>query len=86
MLNAVADPSNPSNGARVANRKKKPPRRERHGRNINVWVEDALGASLDHYFDHASPEPTLTAVIEAALKDFLRKHGSWPLPAASQDD
>jgi hypothetical protein len=54
--------------------------RARAGRAVNVWITDELGAALDAYLAAARPSPTLTAVVEVALEEFLAQRGHWTLP------
>lgn len=41
-------------------------------------IDDAIGEALDAYLKAQRPRPTMTAVLETALEDFLRAKGFLP--------
>ena len=43
-------------------------------------IKPEIGKAFDSYLHASDPEVTTKAAIEAALKDFLAKHGYWPPP------
>lgn len=45
---------------------------------IFVRIKPEIGRALDAYLAASNPEVTTRAAIEAALKEFLAKHGHWP--------
>lgn len=45
---------------------------------IFVRIKPDIGKALDDYLHASNPEVTTKAAIEAALRDFLTKHGHWP--------
>ena len=47
---------------------------------IFARVPPPLAKALDVYLDSLRPKPTTTAVVIAALEDFLQAKGYWPLP------
>ncbi len=50
----------------------------RPGYPVFARLDSELGAALDRFFAAQRLKPTLTTVIEAALKEFLQKEGFWP--------
>lgn len=70
--------------------KKKPngPGRPATGRKptitIYARVRPELGEALEAYLASLRPRPTGTAVLEAALEDFLQGKGFWPPPQTKQ--
>ncbi len=55
--------------------KKKP---NRSGRPIMVWVDTDVGEALDRFIDGQRMPPTLTDVVELALREFLKAEGFAP--------
>lgn len=57
----------------MAERKKKPepPKKPRPGVQINVWILDELAERIEEYIEASSPRPSLTAVVRAALEEWL---------------
>lgn len=43
-------------------------------------VKPELAAALNAYIKSLRPEPKITAVVVAALEDFLASKGFWPPP------
>jgi hypothetical protein len=52
----------------------------RTGKAVQVYLSPELRSALDEYIEATRPTPTITAVIEMALEDLLRKAGAWPRP------
>jgi hypothetical protein len=59
------------------------PRPSRSGRNVNVWLRPDLGEALGAHLETARPRTSLTAVIEAALEEYLKSRGLWFPPGQS---
>lgn len=57
----------------------------RSGYPIFARVDERLGVILEKYLAAQRPKPTITAVLETALEDFLRSHG-YELPSSSQEE
>jgi hypothetical protein len=75
---------------RVADRDKKKGRgRPPTGRTPTVTVfarvPPPLAQALDAYLDSLRPQPTTTAVVVAALEDFLQARGFWSPPPPDAD-
>jgi hypothetical protein len=54
----------------------KPPEKKkpvRTGVNLNVWIDPQVHAALDAYVESHEPKTTLTAVVELAIKRYLRE-------------
>ena len=47
-------------------------------RALGVNIDEKLALALDDYIRKSRPKPTKTAVVEAALEDFLRAHDALP--------
>jgi hypothetical protein len=45
---------------------------------IFVRINPGLGKALESYMNGVRPKTTRTAVIEAALEEFLAARGHWP--------
>jgi hypothetical protein len=60
-------------------RYKKQERGVRFGKGVSLWINKDLFEALDVYVDTTEPIVTKRATIEAALRDFLRQRGYWPL-------
>jgi hypothetical protein len=45
---------------------------------IYATVPQALREALEAYIDKTRPHPDKSAVVEAAIEDFLRSQGFWP--------
>lgn len=61
-------------------KKSKPKQTQGRSPNYTVFarIEPTLGKALEEYLGKVRPKPTVTAVIEAALEEFLAKAGYWP--------
>lgn len=71
----VARPKKDKGGSKGSDSKPRP------GYPIFARVKDELGVVLDKYLEDQRPKPTVTAVIETALEDFLRSRG-YDVPSA----
>lgn len=63
---------------------KKPPESKRSGKQVSVYVDPEIREALDAYVDQAEPTTTLTAVVELALRRYLKSVGYWPPPDQSE--
>jgi len=45
---------------------------------IYVRIEPGLGAALERYLNETEPRPSLTAVVELALRRYLSAVQYWP--------
>lgn len=60
---------------------KKPKKRHRSGKPLNVWIDAALRDALDLAVVRTRPRSTLKNVVEAAVEDYLTAQGLWPPPS-----
>lgn len=51
------------------------PKRVRHGYNLNVWIDPALGEALDAALADIVPRTSKTAVIEMLLGEWIKAKG-----------
>jgi hypothetical protein len=51
------------------------PPKPRPGYPLFARIDESLGSDLERFLDAQRLRPTMTAVIETALKDFLRAEG-----------
>jgi hypothetical protein len=72
---------------RMAKKRGRPPihpegqKPKRSGKNINVWVNEEIGAAFERYLETTKPTPTNTSAIELAIELLLRQAGQWPTRA-----
>ena len=65
-------------------RKKNPPPasgtepKPRPGYPVFARIDEELGAALEEFLGAQRYRPTLTTVLEQALKDLLEREGFWP--------
>lgn len=92
MLGTMTEPKKPSRqgGKKPASPPADPPPVEpvapaRSGTPLNVWIDDDIYRAFENFRTSQLAKPTKTSVVEAALIDFLRKHGHYP-PAAKPAD
>lgn len=67
-------------GARGRPRVENP--KPRGGRNINVWVSQEVGDTLDAFVEQSQPQTFHKAVIEHALREYFARRN---FPAESKD-
>ncbi len=53
----------------------------RTGKATMAYLNQEVRAALDAYIAGQEFEPTLTTIMELAIKEFLAKRGAWPRPA-----
>lgn len=50
----------------------------RTGKSIQAYIDPEVRDAVDDYIESNELQPTLTTVLELALKEFLAKRGGWP--------
>jgi FAD/FMN-containing dehydrogenase len=65
---------------RKSGRRKAPQRGPRSGEPVNVWVPVELMDMVRAYVSAQQVRTSKTAVIEAAVREFLKAQGFWPPP------
>jgi hypothetical protein len=53
----------------------------RNGYPIHAWMPPDIGEAFNRYLASLEIEPTATAVVTAAIREFLTKRGFWPPPS-----
>lgn len=83
MLGTMAEPKKPRRLPSLPTPAEPSPQSEekgqRSGKALNVWIDDDIYTAFENFRKSQLAEPTKTSVVEAALKEFLRKHGHYPL-------
>lgn len=49
----------------------------RTGRSIHVYVDPEIAEALDRFMESQRLPPSMTSVVELALKSFLKGEGFW---------
>lgn len=62
-----------------------PKRANRSGVPLNTWVDKELAATLDLFIKSQEVEPTTTAIVKKALREFFQRKGLLPGPANPAD-
>lgn len=57
-------------------------KRLRSGTPIMAYLPPDLGHALASYMESLRPQPDKSAVLRAAIEDFLEGKGFWPPPSA----
>ncbi len=56
---------------------KRPEKANRTGRPINVWLPIPLHDAIGSFRDHQRVMPSMTEVVEVAVREFLVREGFW---------
>jgi hypothetical protein len=57
-----------------------PPKTQRSGRALGLYISDQLADALDAYIASTRPRVSKTSALEVALEEFLRARGFLPGP------
>jgi hypothetical protein len=59
--------------------KRKPPKRK--GKPLYLYIDSSIRDALDAAVEEIEPRSSLTAIVEIAIKEWLRGKGRWPVPS-----
>lgn len=58
------------------------PKADRTGLQVGGYIDPDIRHALDRYLTETEPAPSITNVLEVALRRFLSSVGYWPPPPA----